>query len=278
MTRVILRGKPNVGSPHSRFEEGKVASYPTSVGLAEGGATRGAKLRRESLSDNRAMKWMLAVVALAMIPMLALADTEVVDGVEWTYTVSDGKAKVGPVSFSDSAIPRDTEGAVSIPATLGGWPVAEISGQAFNRCANMTSLTIPEGVTSIGFEAFIGCSSLTSVTIPASVTSIGSVAFYGCSALTSLTIPEGVTSIDPYTFYECSSLTSLAIPASVTSIGNDAFRECSALTSVTIPEGVTSIGNYAFYHCGSLASLTIPASVTSIGLAAFTLYSSVEVG
>ena len=90
---------------------------------------------------------------------------------------------------------------------------------------------------------------MTSVTIPNSVTSIGEYAFLGCSGLTSVTIPNSVTSIGGAAFYDCSGLTSVTIPNSVTSIGGGAFRGCSGLTSVTIPNSVTSIGDKAFWNC-----------------------------
>ena len=118
---------------------------------------------------------------------------------------------------------------------------------------------IPNSVTTIG-RAFLGCTELTSVTIPNSVTSIGSSAFSNCSGLTSVTIPNSVTSIGSSAFYNCRGLTSVTIPNSVTSIGNTAFNNCRGLTSVTIGSGVTSIGNEAFAACGNLASVTIEAT------------------
>ena len=120
---------------------------------------------------------------------------------------------------------------------------------------SLTSVAIPNSVTSIGGWAFRDCSSLTSVTIGNSVTSIGYAAFLSCSSLTSVTIPNSVTSIGWSAFEGCSSLTSVTIPNSVTSIGEDTFRKCSSLTSVTIGESVTSIGNYAFEDCSSLKSI-----------------------
>jgi len=183
------------------------------------------------------------------------------------------------------------------------YTVTYIRWEAFRYCSSLTSVTIPNSVTSIGDDAFFGCSSLTSVTIPNSVTSIGESAFSNCSSLEninvdpennnyssidgivynknatnliscpgakiSVTIPNSVTSIGNYAFYGCSNLTSVTIPNSVTSIGNYAFYGCSSLTSVTIPNSVTSIGLEAFAYCSSLASVTIPNSVTSIGNYAF---------
>ena len=147
--------------------------------------------------------------------------------------------------------------------------VTSIGNSAFSNCSSLTSITIPNSVTSIGGGAFQYCYSLTSVTIPNSVTSIGEYAFQYCRSLTSVTIPNSVTSIGGGAFWDCRSLTSVTIPNSVTSIGHDAFYSCSSLTSVTIGNGVTSIGNWAFQNCSSLTSVTIPSSVTSIGDGAF---------
>ena len=145
----------------------------------------------------------------------------------------------------------------------------KIAENAFNDCSGLTSVTIPNSVTSIASYAFKDCSGLTSVTIPNSVTSIGSYAFNNCSGLTSITIPNSVTSIGWGAFVDCSSLTSVFLPNSVTFIVDHAFEDCSGLTSVTIPNSVTSIGSSAFNGCSDLTSVTIPNSVTSIGSRAF---------
>ncbi len=144
-----------------------------------------------------------------------------------------------------------------------------IAGSAFYECESLSSITIPDSVTSIGNGAFYGCTGLTNVTIPDSVTSIGSGAFNGCVGLKNITVSDCVTSLSDYVFYGCTGLTSITIPDSVTSIGKSAFYGCTGLTSITIPDSVTSIGISAFRDCTGLTSITIPDSVTSIGISAF---------
>ena len=144
-----------------------------------------------------------------------------------------------------------------------------IGGHTFANCVGLTSLTLPSGVTLIGYSAFEGCSGLTSLDIPSGVTEIGGSAFEGCSGLTSLDIPSGVTEIGGSAFEGCSGLTSLDIPSGVTKIGESTFSGCSGLTGLDIPSGVTEICGSAFEGCSGLTSLDIPSGVTEIGRSAF---------
>ena len=195
-----------------------------------------------------------------------------------------------------------------IPSSLKSVTVTggNILHGAFRGCTALTSITIPDSVTSIGNSAFFGCKGLTSITIPVSVTSIGDSAFSRCNNLqdiyitdiaawcnisglnklmgygssnkklyinnelaTSITIPNGVTKIPSNAFRGCTGLTSVTISDSVTSIDDSAFFGCSGLTRITIPDSVTNIGNSAFGGCTGLTSVKIGNGVTSIAYGAF---------
>lgn len=158
------------------------------------------------------------------------------------------------------------EGNLEIPSSVEyestTFFVAQIGDEVFSFCGSLTSVTIPNSVTSIGRKAFWGCGGLTSINIPNSVTSLGYAAFSGCGNLISVVISSTVTSIETYTFSDCTSLTSITIPNSVTSIGDLVFLNCSSLTSVTISGSVTSIGGDAFYGCTGLTSVFFTGTIT----------------
>ena len=182
--------------------------------------------------------------------------------------------------------------------------VTNIGDLAFWGTA-LTSIVIPNSVTTIGQEAFVGCIGLTSVTIPNFVTTIGELAFAGCTGLTSITIPNLVETIGMGAFAGCSNLVAIhvnqnnisfssvdgilfdkaqtvfliypqgmtansyEIPNTVETIGDGAFRGCSGLTSIVIPNSVKTIGDEAFAGCSGLTSIVIPNSVKTIGDEAF---------
>jgi hypothetical protein len=211
------------------------------------------------------------------------------------YSVQNDKITITKYVGNDSE--------VIIPSTLKAhdgnfsFRVVAIGGSAFANCELLTSITIPEGVTSIKNWAFSGCKSLVNVSIPKGVTSISFSVFSDCKSLKNLILPDSCMSIDReaefnawcYVNEDCPQLdivfnvsrttifyysenntaTHFTIPNSVTRIGDEAFYDCKSLISITIPEGVTSIGNRAFCGCESLISINIPESVTSIGEDAF---------
>ena len=166
-----------------------------------------------------------------------------------------------------------------------------LGNYAFHN-TGLTSITIPNSVTTIGNYAFGSCTALTSVTIGSGLTTLGNYAFKECNALASITIdqnnntfydgggnciikkannelvvgcnnttiPNTVTGIGEYAFTDCYNLTSITIPDSVTYLGTGAFYYCRGLQSMTIGSGLTSIGGSAFYNCSLLTSFTVKAT------------------
>lgn len=134
---------------------------------------------------------------------------------------------------------KGTAADVTIPSRYKGKPVTVIDPVAFYNNSAVTSVTIPDSVTSISDEAFGFCSQLTNISIPNSVTYIGFSAFNSCTSLKSITLPSSLSTIQSYAFYNCGNLKTIRIPVSVTSIGNCAFDVCPSLMTVTYPGSKT---------------------------------------
>ena len=207
---------------------------------------------------------------------------------------------------------KDGRKLLKVPQELKGYySVKEgtqiICDNAFSDCCSLSSIVIPDSVTSIGNGVYYDCCSLEYIYIPKSVICLKGNPFYGwngklecfslnfmyeCDILfnkdksriisfrnqkqTSYVISNSVTSIGDHAFYGCSSLSSIVIPDSVNSIGEGAFLNCSSLSSIVIPDSVNSIGDGAFSDCSSLSSIVIPNSVNSIGEGAFLNCSSLS--
>ena len=206
------------------------------------------------------------------------------------YLKQDGLIYLGSILYVyNGDMPADTQITVKEGTTA-------IANGAFNKQSNLTSVVLPNGLTSIGDRAFAG-TSLTQVTIPASVTDIGSEAFNDAKKLASVTFNEGLKTIGDSAFDGCSLLNTVALPNSLTKLGKSAFlyagRDAATadgtltigggLTeiperafmgmsktggAVAIPSGIVSIGTYAFYNTG-FSSVSIPDGVTTIGASAF---------
>lgn len=150
-----------------------------------------------------------------------------------------------------------------------GESVHQIPSLIVKGKTQLTSVTIPNSVTSIGREAFAGCEGITSLLIGNSVNYIGIEAFSRCMGLTELVLPNSLTDIDLGAFSACKGLTVITLPNSVITIGASAFSSCSALRNITLSNSLTSIGNYSFGYCTELTEVSLPNAVTTIGDGAF---------
>lgn len=189
------------------------------------------------------------------------SDTE--QGIEWSYQLDDSNNVIQLRCKTTSKT-----GAVTIPSTIDGKTVISLNGTshsgAFQNCAGITSVTIPNTITLIGNWAFENCTGLKSITLPDSVTKIESYAFRNCSGITSVTLSNNLTSIASWAFNGCTGLKSLTIPDSVTTIGEGAFKGCSGLKSLTLSKNLTKITDKSFQGCSGLTSVILPESVTTI--------------
>ena len=173
-------------------------------------------------------KLFLTVLLLTRYSVCTNADTFTKDGIRYNITASN---TVGVIGYSNIS------GNVAIPSSVyyngRTYPVVYIDSYAFNGCDGLTSITIPNSVTSIEFWAFGGCTSLASISVNQGNTKYNS--RDNCNAIIET---ESNTLI-----LGCKNT---VIPNSVTSIGKYAFRNCKGLTSITIPNSVTSVGDWAF--------------------------------
>lgn len=133
---------------------------------------------------------------------------------------------------------------------------------------SITSIVIPQGVTTIGQNAFYGCENLATVTFPSTLTRIEGGAF-SYTALTSLHLPDGVEFIGHSAFRECNVLETVTMTDSVTTMDDNAFDHCDILRSVTLSDQIETIGLQTFSQCKKLETIHLPASLKTIGNDAF---------
>lgn len=213
------------------------------------------------------------------------AATEYTSG-NFTYTISGGVATITG---------GNCYGSVVIPSTVNGYPVRYIGDSAFQDNRNITSVTIPSSVRTIGAKSFESCSLLKSVAIENGTTVIDVMAFFG-SAVETVEIPSTVTTIGTMAFNYASDLKEVTIPASVTKIGYMAFAGsglktvyynaadceatgdssalppfmgCESLTKIVLGNTVREIGSYMFMDCENVTSIDMHAGITSTGYDSF---------
>jgi len=199
-----------------------------------------------------AMLLLAVLIVCAVFPIAA--DGELQSGtwknLTWTFDETTGELRISGEGAM-AAFEGQTEGEPPL-----AWHAYKDS---------VRSVTIEEGVTSIGKSAFYAFRELTSATIADSVTSIDDCAFESCLSMTGVAFSENtmLKNIGKFAFRYCEKLTDFAIPAAVETLGESAFYGCSSLESIVIPEGVTQL-NGTFHGCSGLESIVIPEAVTDI--------------
>ena len=178
-----------------------------------------------------------------------------IDGIAYNINLKTGLTEVTSNAF------HLYSGDIVIPETIVydgiKYTVTSIGGGAFSQ-RNITSITFPNSITSIGPSAFSYCNVLDSVVIPERVTIIPDMAFASSESLRHVILPEGVTLIDNSAFNSCYGLDSLIIPNSVETIEDWAFAGCKNLSYVKMPQQLKKVGQGAFGNCQSMAYVDIP--------------------
>ena len=226
----------------------------------------------------------MALLSFAAWGSLTGPFTESVDGITWTYSVKDGYAVLGYAPFVKRAIHPPTKGAVTIPASLGGYPVREIGEFAFHSCHSLTSVTIPEGVTTIAPRSFTWCG-ISTLTLPKSVTNVTGEAFATCGTsekeyTISVTVADGnaqYKTVDGFLLTKDGTelvfspmlKKRAAVPSTVKRIGKDAFCNHVRLEEVVLPASVETIGESAFLDCAGLKKIVFGGNAPQIGDYAF---------
>lgn len=193
---------------------------------------------------------LVLLMALTLLPLGALADENSKCGESLTWNLDE----IGILTISGTGDMYNYSSADPAP-----WN---------EHCLEITSITIGDGVTSIGSYAFCYCS-VKSITLPFGLKHIGSSAFFNCPNIQQIKIPDSVEYIDPYAFSLCKGLHTVQLPASLTLISEELFAECDNLRNLSIPDTVTEIGANAFSKCTEFSLTGLPDGIKSIGAAAF---------
>lgn len=222
------------------------------------------------------MKKRVVSLLMALMLLMSLLPTGVMAaGGDWTYAPgaeeAPGTLTQGDIVLNVTANGTDLtitgyqnigSGAIDLTGTItddegGSYTITAIGERAFESCAGLKSIVLPDGLTGINYNAFYNCTGLQSIHIPESVTFIGASAFRYCSSITSIVIPSGITTLNQDLFSGCTSLSLIVLPDGLTEINSSAIGSCSGLRELTLPASVTTIAPSAFVYTRNLETLTL---------------------
>ena len=272
----------------ARSRSGEYIKYSTVTGTSytntsyiENGNTYYYKVRALK-SDGTAGAWSSIVSVTYRKPAAAtVASGKCGDSAAWkldaegTLTISGTGATYDFFDDYNYTAPwYDAELRLQIKKAVVEKGITYVGTWAFYDCAEMTSVSLPTTLETMGASVFMDCTSLTSVTIPDGVTFISGDFFRGCTSLKSVTLPDSLRETGGCTFMYCTSLTSVRLPATLLSISWQMFKDCKSLTSLTIPRSVVNVKQDAFSGCTALKNVTYTG--TTADWKALTIYSGNE--
>ena len=259
----------------ARSKNGDYIKYSTVTGTSytntsyiENGNTYYYKVRALK-SDGTAGAWSSIVSVTYRKPAAAtVASGKCGDSAKWTLDAAgtltiSGSGKTWDFIDEDwnaNAPWYDASLRLRIKKVVVEKGITYVGTRAFYDCSEMTSVSLPTTLETMGADVFMYCTGLTSVTIPDGVTFISGDFFLGCTSLKSVTLPDSLRDIGGCTFMYCTSLTSVRLPANLRYITWRMFKDCTSLTSVTIPRGTVEVMKEAFDGCTSLKNVTFTGS------------------
>ena len=234
-------------------------------------------MKRKYLLGAALFAVLLTLTLLLVLPASATTVSGVCgsngDNVVWSFEPSSGHLSITGAgemkSYANSALIPWYSHHQSIKSITVGEGVTSIGSWAFADCESLTSASLPSTLTELGNCVFLDCDSIKSISLPNKLKYIGYDAFANCRSLTSFAIPDSVTFIDSAILSGCSSLTHVTVGSGIKSIEKKTFQNCISLIGVEIPDSVKHIRDSAFYGCDSLTEITLPTSLVSIGSKAF---------
>lgn len=196
---------------------------------------------------KKGKRWLISVALLATDITISNAESFVYEGITYN-TLTDTTAEVTPNN--------KVGGKLVIPEYVRRgdkqWRVTSLAYYAFYGCSELTSISLPPTIESIGTGAFMYCTALESITLPQNLKTLGGQVFSNCTSLKEVDLKDATFNMVPsYAFSRCNSLKAITLPATVTYIANNAF-EGTGLETIILGEQLTSIGDCAFAECQQL--------------------------
>ena len=208
-------------------------------------------------------KLFLITMFLCMTFFNAMAQkTVTIDGIK--YHIENGEATI---AVQDETLSGDIVIPESISYDENNYSVVRATNGAFQN-TDITGITLPNSITSLGNSCFKLCNKLTSVKLPDNITSLGDETFMTCSKLSSINIPNTLTSLGEFCLAFC-NVTKLTLPNSITNLGNNCFQSCENLETITLPQNITNLPAYCFHDCKKLSGITLHEGITSLGESCF---------
>ena len=237
-------------------------------------------------------KHFLTLLTACILPLCVAAQhAATIDGIK--YYMIDGEATVmvqdealsgdivipPAVSYGDDVytVSSITSGAfrsTDITSIVLPDGITELPDNSFSSCGKLASVTLPDGLKSMGQSCFSG-SGIEGISLPETLTSLGRSCFYRCGKLTTIDLPDGITSLPDNCFYGCDNLETVTLPDALVSIGNECFQN-SSITQISMPNSVTYVGHSCFYGCKELESAVLSEGLVSLNTETFSRCSSLK--